>query len=229
MNGAGTIILLGGINDMLFVTRSWQRGFEQVGVPHRIERFIWQQGLWATLCFADLWNTRHHHREAHRLADHLRNILIAEPDAPVHIIAHSAGTAITAYALEQLGPTDRITSAVLVGSALSPNYDLSRAVQATEKGVLSIESYSDCFFLGIGTLVLGTADRVWTPAAGMVGFRQSKPLLTVHRWRWSDLRSGWIGGHLSIAMPGFVRRILVPWLERCVATSPLTREMTTHA
>lgn len=222
MTGPGTIFLLGGINDMLFVTRSWSYGLRRAGLPHRLERFIWQQGLWAVICFADLWNTRHHRREADRLAQLIRQTQAQYPGEPIHIIAHSAGTAITAYALELLGPTERITSAILVGSGLSPWYDLTKALQATSGGILSVESLLDCFYLGIGTMLLGTADRVWTPSAGMVGFRQAHakpPDFQAYRWNWRDLRTGWLGGHLSIAMPGFVRQVLVPRIQQAESLS----------
>jgi pimeloyl-ACP methyl ester carboxylesterase len=218
MNGPGTIFLLGGINDMLFVTKCWQFGLRRAGMPHRVTRFIWQQGFWALLCFADLWNTKHHRREAQRLADLIRRTQAQHPGEPIHIIAHSAGTAITAYALEILGPNQPITSAMLVSSGLSPRYDLSAALTATTAGIFTIESSLDCFYLGIGTCLLGTADRRWTPAAGMIGFHEPKnstqaSRLQEYRWKLGDVRTGWLGGHLSIATPGFVRQILAPWIR----------------
>jgi pimeloyl-ACP methyl ester carboxylesterase len=227
MTGPGTIILLGGINDMLFVTKSWQYGLRRAGMPHRVIRFIWQQGLWAMLCFADLWNTKHHRREAQRLADLIRRTQAQHPGEPIHIIAHSAGTAITAYAIEILGPNQPITSAMLVGSGLSPRFDLSSALAGTTAGIFTIESWLDCFYLGIGTCLLGTADRHWTPAAGMIGFHEPKNApqatpLQAHRWKLRDVQTGWLGGHLSIAAPGFVKHILAPWIRNAeqLATSP---------
>jgi pimeloyl-ACP methyl ester carboxylesterase len=220
----GTIFLIGGINDVLVVTRSWRWGFARAGLPHALETFRWQQGLWATMTFADLWRTAHHRREADRLAALIRAVRSERPGGPVHVVAHSAGTAITAYALEQLDPADAVTSAVLVGSGLSPGYDLSRAIGRTRCGILAVESWFDAFFLGVGTALLGTADRRWTPAAGMLGFRppsdpQQAARFHALRWNPRHLSQGWLGGHLSIASPWFVRHTLTAWVRQAEASA----------
>lgn len=209
----GTIFLLGGINDFLFVTRSWTYGLSRAGLPHQLVTLRWQQGILAALTFKDLWNTRHHHEQASRLAEMLRSCRQQKPDEPVHVISHSAGTAITVYALEQLAPDDAITSAILVGSALSPDYNLTAARCGTRQGLLSVESPLDCLFLGVGTTLLGTANRKWRPAAGMVGFNHLPTMTTLRRWNLADVRFGWLGGHLSVAAPGFSRAILAPWIR----------------
>ena len=210
----GTIFLLGGINDVWVVGHAWRRFLTASGLPHTIELIRWQQGLWATLTFADLWRTAHHRTTAAALAQRIRQTQAAKPGEPIHILAHSAGTAIAAYALEQLAPEAAITSAVFVGSGLSPHYELSAALQRTNFGILSVESWLDTFFLGIGTSLLGSADRRWGPAAGMVGFRTSSEKL--HRTRWTPrfVRQGWLGGHITIAAPGFVRETLATWIRQ---------------
>ncbi|MGL6094516.1 MAG: alpha/beta hydrolase, partial [Fimbriiglobus sp.] len=152
----GKIFLLGGINDVFVMTRSWRRGLAAAGLPHAIIPFAWQQGFRAMLTFADLWRTDHHRREAGRLAGLIREAN-ATDGGPVHVIAHSAGTALTCYALEQLEPPDAVTSAVLVGSGLSPGYDLSPAIHVCRAGMLTIDSPLDVFMLGAGTCMLGTA------------------------------------------------------------------------
>ncbi len=214
----GTIFLLGGINDVWVVGRAWRRYLPASGLPHRIELIRWQQGFRAILTLADLWRTDHHRRIAAELADRVREAQATAPGEPVHVLAHSAGTAIAAYALEQL--TAPVTSAVFVGSGLSPDYDLSAALHRTTAGILTVESRFDMFFLGIGTRLFGTADRKWTAAAGMVGFRRpSDPTVAdkLHRTQWSPrfLRQGWLGGHISIASPWFVRGTLAAWVRQC--------------
>jgi pimeloyl-ACP methyl ester carboxylesterase len=210
----GTIFLLGGINDVWVVGRAWRRFLTASGLPHAIELIRWQQGLWATLTFADLWRTSHHRATAAELAERIRQTHRTKLGEPIHVLAHSAGTAIAAYALEQLAPEEAITSAVFVASGLSPHYDLTVAVQRTKSGILCVESWLDVFFLGIGTTLLGSADRRWGPAAGMVGFRTSPEKLHATRWTPRYLRQGWLGGHISIAAPGFVRETLVPWIRQ---------------
>lgn len=218
----GTIFVVGGINDVLFVTNGWRYGLKRAGLPHAVVPFRWQQGFVATLTFADLWRTAHHRASAADLAGRIR---ATRAVGPVHVVAHSAGTAIAAYALEQLPPDEPATSAVLVGSALSPGYDLSAAIRGCAFGVMAVESWQDAFFLGLGTSLLGTADRVWTPAAGMVGFRppgDPAAAARFHRVRWHPrfVRDGWLGGHLSVASPRFAARALADWVRRAEALTP---------
>jgi pimeloyl-ACP methyl ester carboxylesterase len=215
----GTIILLGGINDVWVVGRAWKRWLPTAGLPHRLEPVRWQQGFWATLTLADLWRTDHHRQVAAGLAARIRQIQAERPGEPVHVLAHSAGTAITAYALEQLAAAEMITGAAFVGSGLSPGYDLSAALLRTRAGILSVESRLDVFFLGVGTRLLGTVDRQRSFAAGMVGFaRPSDPAVAdkLVRVQWSPrfVRQGWLGGHISIASPWFVRGTLAAWVRQ---------------
>lgn len=214
MSNQGTLFLLGGINDVLVVGHAWRRFLKASGLPHHIELICWQQGLWATLTFADLWRKSHHHVTATQLARCIRATQRTRPAGPIHILAHSAGTAIAAYALERLAPEEAITSAAFVASGLSPRYDLTAALDRTTYGILSVESWLDAFFLGIGTSLLGSVDRRWGPAAGMVGFRTASEKLHRVRWSPSFVRQGWLGGHISIAAPGFVRGTLAPWVRQ---------------
>jgi alpha-beta hydrolase superfamily lysophospholipase len=219
----GTIFLLGGINDVWVVGRAWKRWLPAAGLPHRLEVIRWQQGFWAALTFADLWRTDHHRQVAANLAARIREAQAAHPGEHIHILAHSAGTAITAYAFEQLTPAEAITSAAFVGSGLSPGYDLSAALHRTRFGILTVESRLDAFFLGVGTCLLGTADRYWGPAAGMVGFRTpSDPTVAgkLHRTQWEPrfVRQGWLGGHISIASPWFIRGTLAAWVRQAEAS-----------
>lgn len=210
----GTLFLLGGMNDVWVVGHAWRRFLKATGLPHAIELIRWQQGLWATLTFADLWRTSHHRNTATELVNRIRETQVAKPGEPIHILAHSAGTAIAAYTLEQLAPVEAITSAVFVGSGLSPHYDLSAALERTKAGILSVESWLDLFFLGLGTSIFGSADRRWGPAAGMVGFQTASEKLYRTRWTPRFVRQGWLGGHISIAAPGFVRDTLAAWIRQ---------------
>lgn len=214
----GHIIVVGGINDVLLVRNLWPLGFRWAGLPHRVRAFCWQQGWKATLTFADLWRVSHHHRCADHLAEEIRTIRTEDPDCPIHIVAHSAGTAITAYALERL-EHETITSAAFVASGLSPDYDLSRAIRHCSAGLLSVHSRFDLLTLGIGTTLLGTVDRKRRPAAGMLGFRsptdpEAQQRFVQMDWNIRYSRQGWIGGHISGSSPWFAKRTLAGWIRR---------------
>ncbi len=215
----GTIFLLGGINDVWVVGRAWRRYLPAAGLPHRIELIRWQQGFRAVLTFADLWRTEHHRRVAADLAARIRETQTAYPGEagprPRPLRRHRNRRLRPRTARPGRSGHER----ALVGSGLSPDYDLSAALHHTKAGILTVESRLDAFFLGIGTRLLGTADRRWTFAAGMVGFRRpSDPAVAdkLHRTQWSPrfIRQGWLGGHVSIASPWFVRGTLAAWVRQ---------------
>ena len=59
----------------------------------------------------------------------------------------------------------------MLAPALSPTYDLSRALRAVRREMVVFWSPLDVIILGAGTRVFGTIDRVKTASAGLVGFR----------------------------------------------------------
>jgi pimeloyl-ACP methyl ester carboxylesterase len=225
MIGPGTIFLVGGINDIWLVATGWSRGLRTAGLPHRVIHYRWQQGLRATLTFADLWRTAHHRASAERFAKLIREQHREHCGEPIHVMAHSAGTAITVYALELLEECEAITSAILIGSGLSPRYDLTACLKRCRAGILSVQSWLDCFFLGLGTCLLGCCDRRFSPAAGMVGFKHPQgghyEKLYTLRWHPRYVRQGWVGGHLSQASPWFISRTIADWVRQAEASGAL--------
>lgn len=215
--GPGTIFLVGGINDVWLVRVGWGHGLTRAALPHQIEHFRWQQGVIASMTFADLWRTEHHKQSGARLASMIVSAQ-QQHGGPVHVMAHSAGTAITTYALEQLPAEHPVVSAVFVGSALSPTYDLSRAMSRCRAGILSVESWLDCVFLGIGTCMLGSCDRRFGPAAGMTGFVKECPGLHRLRWHPRFVRQGWVGGHITQASPWFIEKTIAAWIRQAEAS-----------
>jgi pimeloyl-ACP methyl ester carboxylesterase len=219
----GTLFVVSGVNDTGLVSTGWSRGLRSAGLPHVIETFTWQQRRWwSYLTYADLWRVQYHHRQAEELADRIR---AARATGPVHVFAHSAGTAITAYALARLAPDETVCSAVFVASGLSSRFDLTPALNRCDAGILSVECATDFLTLGIGTSILGTCDRRWRPAAGLLGFRAPAHELAyrkLHTLRWSlrHLKAGWIGGHIFSAVPGFARTVLADWVRRAESLCP---------
>jgi hypothetical protein len=84
-------------------------------------------------------------------------------------------------------------------------------------------SHRDIGALGIGTGIIGTADRRWSAAAGRVGFM---PVLKCpgdellyarlrnHPWDPVVAWSGNRGSHYGTLQPGFARAYLLPLLVR---------------
>jgi pimeloyl-ACP methyl ester carboxylesterase len=146
----------------------------------------------------------------------------ARPDAPVFMVAKSAGTAVVVRALEQL-PPDSVERAILLAPALSPCYDLTAALRAVRSEAVVFWSPFDLFMLGLGTLLFGTVDRARCRSAGKVGFRlppePSSETLAAYRrlrqipWRLPMALTGYCGGHFGTNLPTFLARYVLPLLR----------------
>jgi hypothetical protein len=105
-----------------------------------------------------------------KLADEIVAIRRAEPDRPVFLSCDSGGAGPLVWGLEALPDDVHVEAALLIAPALSPDYDLSRALAHVNKKMLAFTSPGDRFVLGWGTRTYGTIDGKRTNAAGYVGF-----------------------------------------------------------
>jgi hypothetical protein len=119
---------------------------------------------------------------------------------------------------------DSVERVVLLAPALSPAYDLTRALRAVRREIVVFWSPLDIIILGAGTRVFGTMDRVRSVGAGLVGFRvpasksadagQHREYDKLRQIRWSPrmVTSGNFGGHMGPDSPFFLRKYVVPLL-----------------
>jgi pimeloyl-ACP methyl ester carboxylesterase len=119
---------------------------------------------------ADLTDVTNRDAQARQIAATVDAFRSEQPGDPVFLVAKSGGTGVVIRALEHLDP-DAVDRVVLLAPAISPTYDLSRALRAVRGEMVVFWSPLDVFVLGAGTRIFGTMDRVRTISAGMVGFR----------------------------------------------------------
>ncbi|MGN6724583.1 MAG: hypothetical protein ACTHLZ_01570 [Tepidisphaeraceae bacterium] len=181
-----------------------------------------------------LGNVGRHRAQAKIVAAKIRAIHRLFPTSRIILTAHSGGAGIAVWALEDLPPDVHVDTLVLLASALSPTYDLSRALAHVDGRAISLYSRYDNLVLGTGTRAFGTIDRVKTDAAGYVGFTMprtadaaeyAKLTQIPYDSRWMKL--GNTGEHIGpMAMP-FAAKVLAPLIDgesTVVATaSPTSR------
>lgn len=171
---------------------------------------------------ADLTDEANHEAKASRLAAEVEGWRARSPGKPAYLVGKSGGAWIVVKALEKL-PSEAVEAAVLLAPAISPDYDLSRALRGVRREVVSFWSPLDLAILGAGTWLFRTADRVRSPSAGLVGFREPAGLddqgralyrgrLRQVRWRPEMASSGYLGGHVGPDSPAFLRKYVVPLL-----------------
>jgi hypothetical protein len=167
------------------------------------------------------------HREAAKIAaiiaDHARN----SPGNPIDLTAHSGGCGVAVWALEQLPSDVAVDTVLLLAPALSPKYDLSKALRHVRGNVYVFSSLNDSIVLYTGTSLFGTIDGVLTPAAGYGGFirptgadleEYKKIIPRPYEPDWKQYFD--FGGHLGTMSRPFAAAVLAPLLA---APQPTTR------
>lgn len=189
-------------------------------VPCQVQVLNWGHGFghW----HADLTDTAHLEAQAAKAAQGVAEFLASHAGAPVYLVGKSGGTGVVVKALERL-PVGSVEAAVLLSSALSPRYDLTRALRAVRREVVAFWSPLDLFVLGVGTLLFGTIDRRHSVSAGLVGFRppaspsdeQAAQYAKLRQVRWGPAMAptGYMGGHVGPDCPAFLRKYVVPLLS----------------
>jgi hypothetical protein len=216
---AGLIVAVGGVGGLDFCSI----GLQLAGVgrlPYAFHAFHWGHGFgrW----HADLTRVVNRDLKAQALATLVRQFLDGRPEASVFLVAKSGGCGVVVKALEQLDE-NAVERAILLAPALSPGYDLSAALAAVRRELVVFWSPLDLVVLGAGTRIFGTADRVRSVAAGLVGFRTPRPAgpasegaynrLRQVRWAPRMAAAGNLGGHLGPDSPIFLRKYVLPLLR----------------
>jgi hypothetical protein len=216
----GVVFTVGGIGgfDILGISAQW--ALPHSGVHHEIRDFVWTHG-WGRL-IKDLQDTRHLLAKAEELAGEVRRVKADDPDRPVYLVGKSGGTGLVLAAAEML-PPNTLERIVLLSAAVSPTYDLRRALQATKLGIVSFYSKHDHFILGWCTSQFGTVDRVYGPSAGLLKFtippelneqdRELYDRLVQVPWNLRMICEGNTGTHMGTSLPAFLGKEVAPWLK----------------
>jgi hypothetical protein len=211
---------------------NWGRGVHQgirAACPRTDYReFRWQTGLGAV---ADQQASNSYKRHtARRLAQDVVAYRHNHPTASVDFIALSAGTAIAAYALEELPDGCSVDNVIFLASSLSADYDFIPALEHVRNHVYVYTSTKDGV---LNTLVplTGTADRRFCgkDIVGLCGVHHPYQLTTeqarqydriVHvPWTPAFGAVGNHGGHLGTVTSGFVCEYIAPAIKPTITVA----------
>jgi pimeloyl-ACP methyl ester carboxylesterase len=212
----GLVIVLPGIEGRSAANVDIARGLDAGGVDCGVEIYDWNAPL-PFLPLVNLTFLERNRDQARALARRIDRYQRDYPGRDVFLIGHSGGAGVAIMTLEALPPGRKVTAAVLLGAAISPQYDLRAALRSVNNVIVNCYSRRDILLLEVGTGLFGTIDRRLGPAAGAVGFDRSErrddpddPRLV--QVSWSDEMGGatdW-GGHFSWTGRRFVRFYLAP-------------------
>ncbi|MHC4442424.1 MAG: lipase family protein [Planctomycetota bacterium] len=145
------------------------------------------------------------------LGKEISRYLNKHPGTEVNIISLSAGTGVAVWACENVEPPAKVSTLIMLGSSLSANYDMRKALKNISKGVWVYCSTYDQVLQG-PVQALGTIDgQMGVPSAGTVGLRAPRGGGNkIHNVRWSSRyeRYGWTGAHTDATSEPFVRMVL---------------------
>jgi hypothetical protein len=168
---------------------------------------------------AALLQTNRHEEQSTLLAKLITDKVRKYPNVRITITSHSGGCGIAAWALEKLPDDIVIDTWVQMQSALSPEYDLSKAL-AHVRRAYSFRSDLDTVVLGTGTKALGTIDGEKSESAGKVGYTmpesadaQQYKKLTQFAYDESWMRFDDIGDHIGPMTYRFARFMIAPLLK----------------
>jgi pimeloyl-ACP methyl ester carboxylesterase len=234
----GLVLVLPGIEGRSFLNLSLLHGLLDAGLPYAVRVVDWTTGnKFLALYHLRAW--RRNRRVAAQLAAQIVAYQRAYPGRPVWLIGHSGGGGVALLTAEALPEDSRLTGIVLLAPAVSPQFDVSRALGKVERGIWNFYSWLDWFFVGLGTTLFGTLDGRWGPAAGMVGFRTraaapppgemdesdggtAVPRLRQTAYHWTMLRHFHAGGHFGVTHRVFIAEAVAPLLREASAREAAT-------
>jgi pimeloyl-ACP methyl ester carboxylesterase len=212
------VYLVGGIGRMILLSPSARLAFPRNGVDYELRDYYWQHAKGGQL--RDLQDEPYLLQKSADLANEIRELREREPNRRVYLIGHSAGAAVVVHAAELL-PPESIERMILLSAALSPTYDLTRALRATKREIVVFTSRWDGALHA--TCLFGTADRVFCTGAGLRGFRQPTHLddeakrsyerLIQIPWTFDKLLEFQGCWHNSSTLPWFLAHQVAPWLK----------------
>ncbi len=153
------------------------------------------------------------------------------PDAPIYIIALSAGTGVATWAVEKLPEGVAVDSMVFLGSSLANNYDMTKCLKHIKGKIYVFYSNRDAILTGF-IPVTGTIDgSYFVKPAGLAGLHPPKNISEEGKrlyrnkivnipWRPEFEKYGYAGGHTDGTSYEFVRYFIAPKLLRISLDAP---------
>ena len=210
------VLHLNGIGGERSPDRMLIEGLEQGGLDADYRIYDWTGDEAGMLALSDV---KLHESESAKVAQMLEDYRAQHPADRIILTSHSAGAGIAAWALAQLPPNVSVDTWIMLAPALSPNFDLSKALAHVTGKAYAFTSINDVIVLGAGTKLMGTVDRVKTNAAGLVGFVRPKSAdpgqyekLVNVPYDTSWMRFGNMGEHIGPLMRPFARHVIAPLL-----------------
>jgi len=222
----GMVLLLPGIEGEGPLSYAVRGGLNDAGVKSSLPIYPWGWPIPGVSLLLNQMDFLRARAVAKDVAKYIAKYQDEHPGRPVHIVGHSGGGAIAVFVAEELPDGHKVDGLILLSPSISAGYNLTDALAKTRKGIVNYWSPGDIALLVLGTTLLGNLDGIHGPAAGAMGFTNSKnataPGGKLYQGKWSQAMSasGHRGGHMDTASSGFVAAWVAPWIKAADWTPP---------
>jgi pimeloyl-ACP methyl ester carboxylesterase len=210
------LLHLPGIGGARSIDRRMTAGLKEGGWDGAISIYDWtanDPGINALLSY------KRNKEQAAKVEQQIEEKLAKDPKLKITLTSHSGGTGIAVWALEDMPEGMQVQTLVLLASALSPDYDLTKALKHVRGKAYVFYSKNDQVVLGAGTRLFGTIDGVKSDAAGLVGFRKPEGAddKAYEKLVQKPYDDGWIafqniGNHVGCMSEAFAENVIAPML-----------------
>jgi pimeloyl-ACP methyl ester carboxylesterase len=203
------IFVADGAGDFRAASTSVRKVVARDCLPGSVQTVIWSHGYMRIL--KDQLDYAYARAQGYQLAETILALRQTHPEVGIYVVGHSAGAVVALAAAESLPPCT-IDAMALLAPSLSTFYDVRPALLAVRRHMDVYYSTHDNLYLGLGTGIVGTSERLHAPASGRVGFQvyEDSCKLRQHQWQCSDWHTGNRGGHYGAYQPGFLREQVIP-------------------
>lgn len=200
----GKTFYLDGAGNWGFGASEVPNGLKEAGYVGDVELYIWTSSFNPLI---DQLNIGGAKIRAAILSDKIARYIEKYPDNRINVIALSAGTGVATWAIEGLKEGQQIDNLVLLGSSLSWDYDMTRAMRHMRGKIYVYHSAHDSVLETVK--VIGTIDgKRGVNSIGQVGLKPPAGMadrVVNTAWDRSWMRLGWAGAHTDCTNEKFVR------------------------
>lgn len=205
----GKTYYLDGAGNWGFGVSDVPAGLASAGYAGHVELFMWTTSFVPAI---DQVNILGNKLRSGGLSRKIRDYARRHPEQEINLIALSAGTGIAVWAIEGLPKDARVDNLVLLGSSLSHNYDMSKALKHIKGKVYVYHSEHD-EILTSAVRILGTVDGKHEDSAGLVGLHPPKggdgKIVNI-AWSQRFMEYGWTGAHTDSTNRRFIQHVVAP-------------------
>lgn len=214
----GALWIFPGINGGDWSLVEVRRGLRDGGVDLAMHTVRW--GGW-TSPFTHLTHLEGNRRHCVETALCIKQYHQKYPEAPIHLLGYSGGAGLALLTAEALANDVPVENIVLVHAAVSPTWDMRRALGHVRGRLVNVCARSDWFMLGLGTAVFGTIDRKHTASAGKNGFDMGRAVadeglrgrVVQRAWEPEMLAVGHLGSHFTSLLYHYTRRFIAGYFN----------------